>query len=206
MQELVIREGGDYYLWLRQELANGQIAVQASAATFERENGILRFASGAVVFVAIDGTGMPVDHADDPARTGAAPVQDENSEFRKLESAAILEKARHGVRQDLIVQFDPGEEVNAILQETFPVPGEDLSPDPAAVSRRAAAFEKYRLALRDLKNRILGPPRTSGVDVTQDFDASASLVVSLSSEDALRALQAAAQVSAIYENHRVVPT
>jgi hypothetical protein len=57
-QELVLDEAGDYYLWLRKQLPNGEIGpVPAEAATFERESGVLRFASGTVVFVAIDGFG-----------------------------------------------------------------------------------------------------------------------------------------------------
>jgi hypothetical protein len=97
VQELVLAEAGDYYLWLHQELPNGEVGpVQALAASFDRENGILRFASGTVVFLAADGTGMPVDRDDDPVRIGTDPVQDEQSELRKLESPAILEKARHG--------------------------------------------------------------------------------------------------------------
>ncbi len=206
-QELVLDEPGDYYLWLRQELPNGEIgAVQATAATFEREAGILRFASGTVVFVAVDGSGMPVDRPDDPVRVGSEPVQDASSELRKLESPRILEKARHGLKQDLIVQIDPGERVEALLRETAPLPGEDLSRDPATVARRATAWEAYKAALGEIKRQLLEALRASGVDLKHDFDVSASLVVSVSTEAGLRALQAAPRVTVIYENHRVVPT
>jgi hypothetical protein len=74
VQEVVLAEGGDYYLWLRQEFPGGEVgAAQALAGTFDHENGVLRFASGAVVFVAIDGPDMPVDLKDDPARVGRGP-------------------------------------------------------------------------------------------------------------------------------------
>ncbi len=207
VQELVLDEAGDYYLWLRKELPNGEVGpVQAVVATFERENGILRFASGTAVFVAIDGTGMPVDRPDDPMRIGTAPVQDEKSEVRKLEWAGILEKARHGVRQDLIVQIDPGEAENSLLREAAPAPGEEMPRDQVAVSRRVEALARYRAGLRDAKLKLLAPLRAFGVEMTQDFGASAVLVVSISTEEGLRALQASAQVTVISENHSMVPS
>ena len=180
--------------------------MQAAAATFEREAGILRFVSGTVVFVAVDGSGMPVDRSDDPVRAGSEPVQDASSELRKLESPRILEKARHGLKQDLIVQIDPGARVEALLRDTAIVPGEDLSRDPATVARRAAAWEAYKAALGEVKRQLLEALRESGVDLKHDFDVSASLVVSVSTEAGLRALQAAPRVTVIHENHRVVPT
>ena len=207
VQEIVLAEGGDYYLWLRQEFPGGEVgAAQALAGTFDRENGILRFASGAVVFVAIDGPGMPVDHADDPLRVGTAVIQDAYSELRKLESPAILEKARHGVKQELIVQIDAGEFANALLRETFLVPGDNFPPDAATVSRRQAAMQKYQAALLDAKQRMLVALPAHGVEMTHDFDSSPLLMVTVPSEEALRALQSAAPVTVISENHRVVPS
>lgn len=204
-QEVVLEESGDYYLWLRKELPNGEVgAERAAAASFDRENGILRFASGTVIFVAIDGTGMPVDRPDDPARIGTEPILDEKSELRKLEWAGILEKARHGVRQDLIVQIDPGETVNALLRESGLMPGDVEPPDQATISRRKDAFSRYRAALSDVKLKMLAALQRSGVEMKQDFDVIAIVMVSLSSEDALRALQSSAWVTVISENHRMV--
>jgi hypothetical protein len=204
-QDIVLAEAGDYYLWLRQESPDGEIGpVQAAAATFDRGNGVLRFASGTVVFVAIDGSGTETDRADDPVRIATAPVRDETSELRKLESPALLERARHGVKQDLIVQIDPGETANALYRQALSLPGEDAPSDATAPSRRAAAWQRYRLALLDAKQRLLGPLRASGVELTQDLVDSATVVVSVSSEAGLRALQGAAQVTLITENHRLV--
>jgi hypothetical protein len=203
-QELVLQEAGDYYLWLRQELPNGEVgAVPAVAATFDRENGVLRFASGTSVFVAVDGTGMPVDRSDDPVRIATEPVQDPDSALRKLEWPGILEKARHGVRQDLIVAIAPGEVAESLLRDTFPVPGADLSRDPDTVARRRAALDRYRVALHDVKARMMVPLRAAGVEMTQDFDVVPTIVATVSTEAELRALQASPQVTSISENHRV---
>ncbi len=106
-QEITITQPGDYYLWLRLERADGEIgAVQAVAATFDRDAGMLRFASGATVFVAVDGTGVAEFYPEDGVRVMADVVVDPASPVRKLDSPAILEKARHGVKQSLFVQLD----------------------------------------------------------------------------------------------------
>jgi len=204
--EVVLEESGDYYLWLRKELPDGEVgSVQAAAASFDRENGILRFASGTVIFVSIDGTGMPVDRPDDPVRVGTEPILDKKSELRKLEWAGILEKSRHGVRQDLIVQIDPGETVNVLLRGSGLMPGDSEPPDQATLSRRKDAFSRYRAALSEVKLQMLAALQGSGVEMRQDFDVSAIVMVSVSSEDALRALQASPGVTVISENHRVAP-
>lgn len=106
-QEITIAEPGDYYLWLRLERADGEIGpVQAVAATFDRDAGVLRFASGATVFVAVDGTGVAEYYPEDGVQVMGVVVVDPASPVRKLDSPAILEKARHGVKQSLFVQLD----------------------------------------------------------------------------------------------------
>ena len=204
-KEVVLTEPGDYYIWLRNELPNGEFgAVQAATSTFSRENGVLRFASGTAVFVAIDGVGMPVDWPDDPARIGNENERRSDPEFGKLESLAILEKSKHGVKQDLLVQFDPGAPVQALFQQSVPVPGESLPLAPETVARRAEAFAQYKAALHAVKLEVLAKLPQADVELVHELDVSPIFTVSLSSEVALRALLAAPQVTFVNENHRVV--
>ncbi len=204
-KEIVLAEPGDYYLWLRNELPNGEIgAVQAAASTFNRENGVLRFASGTVVFVAIDGVGMPIDWPDEPRRIANADDRDGSSKLRKLESLDILEKSKHGVKQDLLVQFDPGEAVQALFQQSVPVAGESLPVSPETVARRAEAWSKYKAALHEIKLEVMAELPRADVELMPDLDVSPTFTVSLSSEAALLALLAAPQVTFINGNHRVV--
>jgi hypothetical protein len=93
-----------------------------------------------------------------------------------------------------------------MFRDTLPVPAESLPLDPATMARRSAAWSNYRAALREVKLRVLASLQASGVEMMRDFENSELLVVSVSSEAALRALQAAPQVTVIDENHRVVPS
>ena len=115
-QEYTLAESGDYYLWLRSETPDGEVgSVQARASTFDRDNGVQRFASGAVVFLAVDGTGVAESYPDDPVRIGSGAVPDPKSSLAKLGSSAILDKARHGIKQLLIVELEDGAGVQNIV-------------------------------------------------------------------------------------------
>jgi hypothetical protein len=203
-KEIVLTEPGDYYVWLRNELPNGEVgAIQAASSTFNRENGVLRFASGTAVFMAIDGVGMPVDWPDEPSRIANDAGLVSDSELQKLESLQILDKSKHGVKQDLLVQFDPGEVAKALFEQSVPVPGENMSLRPATVARRADAWAKYKAALHEIKLEVVAKLPHADVELMPDLDVSPTFTVSLSSEAALRALLAAPQVTFINENHRV---
>ena len=54
-QAIELLEAGDYYLWIEQELANGEVGpIQGVMGTFDGPDGILRFASGTTVFIAVE--------------------------------------------------------------------------------------------------------------------------------------------------------
>ena len=203
--EVILEQSGVYALSLYRVTAeNVEIPVSAAAVVFERETGVLRFSSGTVVFIAIDGTGMPVSRREDPVRIGTDPIFDADSELNKLESSIILEKARHSVRQDLIVDFDPGARVKALEQETFPKPGEnDFSAGSPAQSRRSEAWGRYQVALRQVRQEIVARLVIAGLEIKQESATENWMLVAVSSEEALRTLQRDSQIHMIWENHEV---